>query len=111
MTAKVKKHVPMRRCVLCRRSQPRQELIRLYKEPAAGAYRLDQKKALGGRGTWVCTECAAKSEPKKLKGAFKGQAPHVAELFEEALKRSSTAGAAALEPGAAQGERLGGVNV
>jgi len=107
------RHVPLRRCALCRASLPQAELIRLVKAPAYDggeeAVRLDARRRLGGRGTWVCRSCAATAAAgqgeKRLRQAFSAHAPLVRSLLERALvdlpERRS----------AASGEQDGGVNV
>lgn len=75
------KHAPMRRCVLCRASMPQAQLIRLVQ--SGDAVRLDLTRKLGGRGTWVCRDCAVKANDKRLRAAFKGQAPQVAQLLSQ----------------------------
>jgi predicted RNA-binding protein YlxR (DUF448 family) len=83
------RHVPLRRCVVCRESRPQAELLRLTQDPS-GAWVYDARKRLGGRGTWVCRPCAAAAvqgeEVKKLSRAFKAQAAQVLGLLREAAK-------------------------
>ena len=50
-----KNNVPMRMCVVCRKSRPKQELIRIVKCPD-GQTVLDRTGKLNGRGTYVCPE-------------------------------------------------------
>ena len=84
-------HVPMRRCVLCRTSLPQGSLLRFVR--GEDAYRFDQRRRLGGRGTWVCRECArvyaahtlTAANDKRLRSAFRGQALNMRELLQEAL--------------------------
>ena len=74
------KHVPLRRCVMCRASLPKAELLRLVKGED-GRFELDANARAGGRGTWVCRECASSPTEKRLKQAFRGQASHVRQLL------------------------------
>lgn len=74
------KHVPLRRCVMCRTSLPKAELIRLVRDKD-GRYELDATGHAGGRGTWVCRGCAGDLAEKRLKQAFRGQATHVRSLL------------------------------
>lgn len=80
-------HVPMRRCVLCRASLPQADLLRFVLD--AGAYRFDERRRLGGRGTWVCRDCATTAatadNDKRLRSAFRGQALNMRELLRDAL--------------------------
>lgn len=76
MTAGRTRHVPMRRCAVCRGPLPRAELIRFARDEA-GNWRLDRQKRAGGRGTWVCRQARC-HERKALGRAFRAQAPEVA---------------------------------
>lgn len=84
MATAAPRHVPMRRCAVCRDSRPRNALLRLVQDEG-GAYRLDPNRKLGGRGTWVCPACAAEPNEKKLRQAFRGQAQDVRALLTDAL--------------------------
>ncbi len=91
MTAKVR-HVPLRRCLYCRVSQP-------AGKPAAGmfrlavvdgVYRLDPSRRLGGRGAWLCRDCAASlvagnEKEKQVRRTFGAQADAVRGQLEAAL--------------------------
>ncbi|MFA5551557.1 MAG: YlxR family protein [Trueperaceae bacterium] len=105
------KHVPMRRCVVCRASLPQAELFRLVRE--GDAVELDLTRKLGGRGTWVCRNCAAAVTEKRLRQAFKGQAPQVAQLLSQALAATPQAGHGGATPTAtaAATHTNGGLNV
>lgn len=74
---------------MCRASKPQAQLVRLAGE--GGALRLDLTRRLGGRGTWVCLECAAGTNEKRLRAAFKGNAQEVARLLSQALSHSAGA--------------------
>lgn len=106
------KHVPMRRCVVCRTSKPQVEQFRLVRE--RDAVSLDLARRLGGRGMWVCRSCAASGNEKRLRQAFKGQAPQVAQLLSQALAAKPHAGRGATAPAAAEAatkQSHGGLNV
>ncbi len=92
------RHVPLRRCAVCRAQAPQAELLRLVKDVAG--YRLDLTRRLGGRGTWICAACAASSNEKRLRNAFKGSAQQVRELLDAALAHvpPTAAGAAGIPP-------------
>ena len=74
------KHVPLRRCVMCRASLPKAELVRLVRD-VEGRFELDPTGRAGGRGTWVCRRCAHDPAEKRLKQAFRGQSAHVRTLL------------------------------
>ena len=76
MTATPTRHVPMRRCAVCRSSLPQAQLIRFARDEA-GNWRLDPRKRAGGRGAWVCqrSEC---HQRKALGRPFRAQAAEVA---------------------------------
>ena len=91
VTDRAQRHVPMRRCVLCRTSLPQAGLLRFVL--GAGEYRFDERRRLGGRGTWICRDCArayattaaTAENDKRLRSAFRGQALNMRELLQEAL--------------------------
>ena len=83
------KHVPMRRCVACRRERPQGELVRFYKSEAEGwqldtAY-LERNRKSDGRGAWVCADNPECWRVKKLKRFFRGQTER---LHEELLEHA-----------------------
>lgn len=57
--------VPMRRCIGCMESKPKQELIRVVASPE-GEVRLDPTGKANGRGAYLCPdpECVAKARKK-----------------------------------------------
>lgn len=79
--------MPLRRCVVCRTSQPQSELLRFVL--VDDAYRFDATRRLGGRGTWVCRPCVAREvaapNDKRLRSALRGRALNMREVLEEAL--------------------------
>lgn len=92
------RHVPLRRCVMCRASLPKAELIRLVRADD-GRYQLDAARRAGGRGTWVCRACAEDPAEKRLKQTFRGQAAHVRTLLALAVRGADPAAAPApLDP-------------
>lgn len=109
-----KRHVPLRRCVVCRESWPQAELLRLT-AGEDGAYRFDAKRRLGGRGTWVCHDCAAKAvagdNEKVLRRAFRAQAPQVLELLRRAATLPGSAAPGPRRPSAATARQDGGMDV
>ena len=64
--------VPQRSCVACRRSRPKQELLRVVRTPE-GEIKADPAGKLSGRGAYVCPteECIrAAHKQKKLERAL-----------------------------------------
>lgn len=61
-----KKHVPLRRCVVCGAQRPKAELIRTVRTPA-GTLEIDARPKMPGRGAYVCraAECLAKAAKGK----------------------------------------------
>lgn len=51
MTARPK-HIPLRRCVICRASRPKRELVRWVRGPEGVA--LDESGKSPGRGAYIC---------------------------------------------------------
>ncbi len=74
------KHVPLRRCVVCRASSPKATLLRLVRD-ADGSFKLDPGSVAGGRGAYVCRTCAAEPNEKRLRQAFRSQAAQVSALL------------------------------
>lgn len=76
------KHVPLRRCALCRTSFPQQTLLRLSQDES-GSYRLGPSRGGKGRGTYVCQACATTTNEKRMRQAFRSQAAQVSALLIE----------------------------
>ncbi len=108
------RHVPLRRCVVCRSSQPQAQMLRLT-QGDDGAYAYDARRRLGGRGTWVCHECAAQTvtdeDAKRLSRAFRGQAEQVLGLLREAAKLPQGSARAERRTAAVTARRDGGTDV
>ena len=78
------RHVPMRRCVVCRTSMPKDRLIRFVRDDD-GAWRLDARGRAPGRGTWVCNDGASEADPKRLARGFRGRPDAVVEQLRSHL--------------------------
>jgi len=106
------RHVPQRRCIACRESRPKRELIRLVRTGAAddAGWALDLRQRAGGRGTSLCPICALaavrrgdaarRDDAGRLKGfrrAFRQEADAVTSLLAdlEATLEAATAPAEA----------------
>jgi predicted RNA-binding protein YlxR (DUF448 family) len=70
------RHVPLRRCAVCRHSLPQSELIRFARDES-GSWRIDRERRAGGRGMWVCRQERCHQQ-KALGRAFRAQAADVA---------------------------------
>ncbi|HZJ08240.1 MAG TPA: YlxR family protein [Trueperaceae bacterium] len=112
--SKVIRHVPLRRCVVCRDSFPQAELLRLT-AGQDGTYQFDGQRRLGGRGTWVCRGCAsdavANDNEKVLRRAFRAQAPQVLELLRRAATRPAGPTPGPRRPSTATARQDGGMDV
>jgi len=62
------RHVPLRRCVVCRTSHTKADLVRLIHDDTG--WRPDPERAFGGRGTWVCHACIAAAAERDTRRAF-----------------------------------------
>jgi uncharacterized protein len=62
------RHVPLRRCVVCRGSFVKADLLRLVEHE--GTFRLDEDGRAGGRGTWICRTWGAAAHEKATRRAF-----------------------------------------
>lgn len=70
------RHVPLRRCVVCRTSLPKEGLVRFVRDEQ-NAWTLDADRRSGGRGTWICLDCAHEEDPKRIARGFRGRADDV----------------------------------
>jgi uncharacterized protein len=67
------KHIPLRRCVICRESLPQKELLRLVQKDT---WQFDLRRKAGGRGAWLCLKDTC-HELKSLKRFFKQDAERI----------------------------------
>lgn len=51
----MKRHVPERTCVACRRQRPKREMVRIVRTPDGGIV-IDRTGKLSGRGAYLCRE-------------------------------------------------------
>lgn len=113
MTSTIR-HVPLRRCVVCRSSRPQAELLRLCHDES-GTLVHDERRRLGGRGTWVCRDCAASAvandDEKLLRRAFRAQAPQVLELLRRAALPGGSRASGPRRPTVASARQDGGMDV
>ena len=61
-----RKHIPTRTCIVCRRSLPKRELVRVVRAPE-GAVGVDITGKKPGRGAYLCLQQACWSEALKKK--------------------------------------------
>ena len=52
----IRKHIPQRTCVACRKVKPKRELVRLIRI-ADGSVEFDTSGKRAGRGAYLCPEC------------------------------------------------------
>ena len=53
LSAKRRKHIPLRSCIACREKLPKRELIRIVRTPE-GTLEVDPKGKRAGRGAYLC---------------------------------------------------------
>jgi uncharacterized protein len=70
------KHIPLRRCVVCREALPQKELLRLAQKDSV--WQFDLKRKAGGRGAWLCLKEKC-HEVKQLKRFFRNDAERIAQ--------------------------------
>jgi uncharacterized protein len=70
------RHIPLRRCVVCREALPQKELLRLSQRD--GQWQFDLKCKAGGRGCWLCLKSKC-HESKQLKRFFRNDAERIAQ--------------------------------
>lgn len=83
------RHIPLRRCVVCRASRPQAELIRFYRG-VDGRYQLDVSGKAGGRGAWVCRDQPSCHAPKALRRFFRAEADTIAQQLHQIVTRHDT---------------------
>ena len=75
LSAKRRKHVPLRSCIACREKLPKRELIRIVRTPE-GTLEIDLKGKRAGRGAYLCRmrRCSEMAvSPGRLSRALKCQ--------------------------------------
>lgn len=71
MMPELKRHIPQRTCIACKRVMPKRELNRLVRT-VSGAIQLDTGGRLAGRGAYLCTGCLKEGiKPKQLEHTLK----------------------------------------
>jgi len=68
MSAKAK-HIPLRRCINCRSSKPKEQLLRFFKD-AGGNWQFDKSQKGQSRGSWICNDSVKCYQTKTLKRYF-----------------------------------------
>lgn len=98
------KHIPLRRCVVCRASRPQAELIRFYKNET-GHWQLDETRKSGGRGAWLCKDNENCHKLKALGRFFRADAVSIAQQLNDLAQTRP------LEGQPQTSEATGGMNV
>lgn len=83
---KNEKQTQMRRCVNCRESKHKSELLRIVRTPE-GDFKIDSTGKANGRGAYICKneKCAAEtSKRRKLDKSFKTALP--ADIYEKIIE-------------------------
>ncbi len=62
----MEKKIPLRTCVCCRNSYPKQQLIRIVRTPE-GEVKVDETGKMNGRGAYVCKEPSCANRMLKAK--------------------------------------------
>ena len=86
METESKKQIKMRRCVNCRESKHKSELLRIVRTPE-GNFEIDFTGKANGRGAYICKneKCAAETQKRrKLDKSFKTALP--AEIYEQIIE-------------------------
>lgn len=71
------KYIPHRKCIACRKIQPKNKMLRISRFPD-GTYQLDQTNSADGRGAYLCNDpnCIKQVIQKKsLHQSFKAKVP------------------------------------
>lgn len=78
MPKKSARHSPVRRCAACRRTAPKQTLLRFVRDPHTLQVQVDPAQKLPGRGAYLCPspECLRLAlKRKSLERALKVKVP------------------------------------
>ena len=80
------KKVPERTCIACRSAKPKNELIRVVRDPE-GAISLDFTGKKNGRGAYICKDKACLAKCVKSKALYRALNCKVdSEVYERLLK-------------------------
>ena len=79
------KHIALRRCVSCRKSLPKSELFRFFKD-TDGYWQLDKQQKQGSRGMWLCNNSPECYDIRRLKKFFGKDADRIAEEIKLNIK-------------------------
>ena len=63
------KHIPMRRCISCRSSKPKEQLLRFFKD-SNNTWHFDKSQKAQARGSWICNDSLDCYKSKYLKRYF-----------------------------------------
>ncbi|MFA5317839.1 MAG: YlxR family protein [Dehalococcoidales bacterium] len=67
----IKRHIPKRTCITCKRVMPKQQMNRLVRT-TSGSVQFDPDGRLAGRGAYICTECLKEGiKAKRLEHTLK----------------------------------------
>ena len=106
------RHVPLRRCVMCRSSLPKAQLLRLVR--GEDGWRLDLRGRAGGRGTWLCHDCVARIDERAttraLVRSFRNDADEVRALLRSLPTSVTTNGDATATTPTPHDSRHGGTH-
>ncbi len=89
MNTSVRKHIPQRTCIVCRRLRPKPELLRIARR-SDGSLAFDALARLGGRGAYLCREQKCIDMLQKRKGldrAFRRSIP--ADIYRTLIEEMS----------------------
>lgn len=73
------RHVPERTCVACRKKRPQAEFVRVTRTPEGWQVLAGVRV---GRGAYVCADSPACWEEKRLRRAFREDAPAVSAVLQ-----------------------------
>ena len=82
------KKIPMRRCVGCRESKPKKELIRIVR--CEEGFVVDESGKRNGRGAYLCKDVCCLERAEKSKGLERSFAQAIPKEVYEKLKKELT---------------------
>ena len=79
-------HIPMRACVLCRVSFPKNQLLRIVKSD--DGIKIDKTQKASGRGAYICSNCISSDDLFKKRVLDRAFREKVSDEVYELLKEN-----------------------
>ncbi|MDD7362975.1 MAG: YlxR family protein [Peptoniphilus sp.] len=83
------KKIPLRKCIGCSESKPKQEMIRIVKNKDDEVF-IDETGKANGRGAYICKDIKCFERAQKSKAFQKAFGQNVSQEMMETLRRALT---------------------